>query len=358
MAMSDLGEGRLDAAKARLDVLIAAPGSSPQERAVALNLLAETLDRRGEVEAAFAAYRAANDGFARLFGPGSDDEPPTGLALVRRLQAQWDNPTLAPSLRREARIQNAPVFLLSFPRSATTLVGQVLAAHQDVVVSDEQELLADAGHAFLAPVDGLERLARADAASLEACRRTYWRRARETGLAVTPDRLFVDKLPMNTLALPVIARLFPGAKVIFMVRDPRDVVWSCFRQRFIGSGIARDFTDLERTAALYDAMMRFGRMCAARLDLDVRFQSYERLVADFEAETTALCAFLGLAPDAGMADFAGGVGARDVATPSGVQIARGLNADSIGLWRRYADPMAEILPRLAPWVEAFGYRPD
>lgn len=359
LAMADLGEAKLDQAKARLDALIAAPTLPPHERAVALNLLGETLDRRGDVAGAFNAYSAANAGFRQLFGAPAADEPPTGLALARQLQAQLNDPALATATPRAHAPAPSPVFLLSFPRSATTLTGQVLAAHRDVVVSDEQELLVDAGLAFLAPADGLQRLARAEASSLDAYRQAYWRRVRETGLDVTQgEGVFVDKLPMNTLALPVIARLFPGAKVIFMLRDPRDVVWSCFRQRFIGSGIAREFTDLARTAAFYDAIMTLGRTCARTLDLDVRFQSYERLVSDFETETAALCGFLGLAPDAGMANFAHGVGARDVATPSAVQIARGLNADSIGQWRRYAAPMAGVLPQLAPWVEALGYSPD
>jgi hypothetical protein len=278
--------------------------------------------------------------------------------MARQLQAQLDDPALAPAPPSPPEA-NTPVFLLSFPRSATTLTGQILAAHPGVIVSDEQELLTEAGLAYLAPADGLSRLAAADAASLDGYRQAYWRRARDNGLDAAPadGKLFVDKLPMNTLALPVIARLFPGARIVFMVRDPRDVVWSCFRQRFIGSGVARDFTDLKRTAALYDALMRLGRTCIDRFGLDVRFQSYERLVSDFDTEISGLCGFLGLAPDAAMANFAGGVARRDVATPSAAQIARGLNGDSIGQWRRYAGPMAGVLPELASWVEAFGYPP-
>jgi Flp pilus assembly protein TadD len=358
LAMCDLGEGRLEAAKARLQTMVAAPALPVQERAVALNLLGETLDKLGETKGAYDAYTAANLSFRQLFGMPSADAAPTGLALVRQLQAQLDDPNLA-TAPREPAAGAAPVFLLSFPRSATTLTGQILAAHADVIVSDEQELLSDAAVAFLTPADGLHQLARAEVAGLQSYRRAYWRRVRETG----PDaadlaaqgKVFIDKLPMNTLALPVIARLFPGATIIFMVRDPRDVVWSCFRQRFIGSGVARDFTDLERAAALYDAVMTLAQTCFTKFDLDVRFQRYERLVSDFEGETAALCGFLGLAFDPAMGDFAAAAGDRDVATPSAVQIARGLNPDSIGQWRRYAGPMSAVMPALAPWVETFGY---
>ncbi|MHB8285092.1 MAG: tetratricopeptide repeat-containing sulfotransferase family protein [Caulobacteraceae bacterium] len=353
LAMADLGTRQLQAAEDRLTGLIAAPGLPPHERAVAFNLLAETLDRRGDATAAYSAYSVANAGFRQLFGPAGAQ--PTGRTLARQLQTQLDDRRL--DLPRAAPVDRSPVFLLSFPRSATTLTGQILAAHPGVVVSDEQELLADAARAYLVPADGLSRLAAADAAQLERDRQAYWRALEATGLDVA-GRLFVDKLPMNTLALPVIARLFPGAKVIFMVRDPRDVVWSCFRQRFIGSGVAREFTDLEQTAELYDAVMTLADTCLERLDLQVRFQSYERLVSAFDEQVAELCGFLGLAPNAAMADFAGGVNVRDIATPSAVQIARGLNGDSIGQWRRHGEPMATAATRLAPWIARFGYPAD
>jgi hypothetical protein len=101
--------------------------------------------------------------------------------------------------------------------------------------------------------------------------------------------------------------------------------------------------------------MTLAQTCVDKLDLQVRFQSYERLVSDFDGEAASLCRFLGLQPDAAMADFAGAVSDRDVATPSAVQIARGLNADSIGQWRRHGGPMATVLSLLAPWVARFGY---
>jgi hypothetical protein len=47
-----------------------------------------------------------------------------------------------------------------------------------------------------------------------------------------------------------------------------------------------------------------------------------------------------------------------ISTVSGSQIARGLNREGFGQWRRYAEQMAPILPILQPWVEKFGYSPE
>jgi hypothetical protein len=56
-----------------------------------------------------------------------------------------------------------------------------------------------------------------------------------------------------------------------------------------------------------------------------------------------------------MRDFSDRIDERGVATPSAAQLARGLNREGIGAWRRYAEPMQSVLPTLQPWVERFGY---
>jgi hypothetical protein len=56
-----------------------------------------------------------------------------------------------------------------------------------------------------------------------------------------------------------------------------------------------------------------------------------------------------------MARFAERSKSRGVATPSAIQIARGLSSDGIGQWRRYEAELEAVLPLLAPWVRHFGY---
>ena len=69
---------------------------------------------------------------------------------------------------------------------------------------------------------------------------------------------------------------------------------------------------------------------------------------------TSICAFIGVPWDERMRDFAAGVRQRGAFTPSGPQLARGLNAQGVGKWRDYADELAPVLETLAPWVERFG----
>jgi Sulfotransferase family len=230
----------------------------------------------------------------------------------------------------------------------------VLNAHRAVTTLDERENLAEAGEAFLNPPDGLTRLVEASAAEIDRLRAAYWRRV-ERGAPDLAGQVFVDKLPLNTFGLPVIARLFPDAKVIFMRRDPRDVVLSSFRQRFVIDPSTAEFTTLAGAARFCDAIMTLAETYRARLTLDIHDQSYEALTADFEDQTRALCTFLGLDWDPAMATFAGQ--AKTVATPSSAQLSRGLYRDGPGQWRRYTAQMQDVMPILEPWVTRLGYEP-
>ena len=73
-------------------------------------------------------------------------------------------------------------------------------------------------------------------------------------------RVFIDKMPLSNVQLPVIAKLFPNARVLFARRDPRDVVLSCFRRRFGMNPSMYQLLTLEGAAAYYDAVMRLSEL--------------------------------------------------------------------------------------------------
>jgi hypothetical protein len=249
------------------------------------------------------------------------------------------------------------VFLMGFPRSGTTLIESMLAAHPDVETLEERNTLEAAVRAFLASPEGLRRLQSASVRELETYREDYWRSVRRFG-AEPAGKVFIDKNPFNTAKLPLIWKLFPAARVIFAVRDPRDVVFSCFRRRFDLNPSTYELLDLGQAARFYGSMMRLAELLRPRQHLAEHRLTYERLIADFQGEARALCAFIGIDWRQELEAF-GERGRRgEVASASAAQIARGLYADGAGQWRRYRKELAPVLPVLAPWVERFGYPAD
>jgi hypothetical protein len=251
----------------------------------------------------------------------------------------------------------AHVFMVGFPRSGTTLLEQVLGSHPAVVTSNEKPTLDDATRAFLRTPGDVARLAAMRSAGLKQHRDAYWQRVREHGITVA-GRVFIDKQPYYTLQLPLILRLFPAAKIVFSVRDPRDVVLSCFRRRFLMSAPNFQFLTLAGTARFYDATMRLAEIYRARLPLDILQLRHEDLVANFEERVRETCDFVGLTWQDSMRDFAARARTQSITTPSSVQVIQGLNREGIGHWRRYREEMAPVLPILQPWVKRFDYEPD
>jgi thioredoxin-like negative regulator of GroEL len=355
-----LGRGDFTAARDRITGVLADRRIGAEQRADALLLLGEALDGLGLAGEAFAAVAEGKAIQHRLYAQraaGGERE----TAKLRRLgawlaaadPADW---LAAPAEALVAGEADAHVFLLGFPRSGTTLLEQALAGHPGVAALEEAPTLAQAHDRFLTSDAGLERLAHLSVEEAQAWRAHYWRAVAAQGVTA-PGRLFLDKAPAGTLYLPLIARLFPRARVLFALRDPRDVTLSCLRNAFQMNAMTYEFTDLQTTAACYDACMGLAQACRAVLPTPVMEVRHEALVADLAGELRRIAAFLGLEVRPEMMDVAGTARRRNVRTPSAGQVRAGLNTRGLGRWRAYAADLAPVLPVLAPWVARFGYPP-
>lgn len=365
LAMADLGERQPEAAQQRLQALLAQPQRvPPQAQATAQSLLGDSLDAQQQPAAAFAAWTAANAGLRQLhafrFRPGAM-EP--GRALVARISEAF-NANPARDWSRRPRPVDGPVdgarpalgFLFGFPRSGTTLTGQVLASHPEVAVLDEQETLAAASREFMTTREGLDRLAALPQAAIEAQRNAHWQLVRGQAEAQRAQaRVVIDKLPINVLNLPLIARLFPEARLLLVRRDPRDVVLSCFRRQFVINPTTWEFLDLQSAAQFYAEVMQLTEHYLQALDVDLQILRYEDLVADFDGVSARCCAHFGLDWHADLRDFAEQSKTRAVRTVSTAQVARGLYREGVGQWRAYAAELAPVMDILAPWVARYGY---
>lgn len=358
LAAAELGEREPASAEARLRALLADARVAARDRAYALGLLGDVLDGQDRRDEAFAAYTACNEALRQFFAPAFGGGQ-SALQYARWISSYFER-AKREDWRAPAGIGPDPsgarghVFVLGFPRSGTTLLEIVLEGHPDVVSLEEKESMIDAVREFLREPQDLERLRRAGPESLAPLRESYWRHVAAAGIDVA-GRVFVDKNPLNTLKLPLIARLFPGAKILFACRDPRDVVLSCFRHRFEMSAPMYELLSIEGAARYYDAVMGLGVLFASLLPVDVCLVRHEDVVTGFAREMTRICAFLGIDWAPAMGDFALRTRNRESLTPSTAQLVRGLNTEGLGLWRRYEAQLAAAMPILEPWVKRFYY---
>jgi tetratricopeptide (TPR) repeat protein len=354
LAIVENARGEFTKSEAMLRTAISDPRINEHMRGVLLGFLGDALDGQNRIADAFSAYRRKAEEFRVLHaprfaglpsGPQSVDALTSEVASIAR--ESWPAADAAQPPAREH------VFLLGFLRSGTTLLEQMLLAHADVMSVEERELL-DPAWQVPDPKTALERLLTLSPDAVERTRAAYWQRVRHSG-ADPAGKIFIDKEPLNTFHLPLIARLFPEAKILFAIRDPRDVVLSCFRRHFDVNSTTFEFLTIEGTARYYDSVMKYAETCRARIPMNVRDVRHEDLVKDLAGQIAVVCQFIGIEPTAAMLEFDKNARSRPIRSPSASQVRQPLNSSGVGRWRAYAEFLEPVLPVLQPWIEKYGY---
>jgi tetratricopeptide (TPR) repeat protein len=363
LARADLLEAAPALAEARASRLLERADLSEENRADTLDIRAAARDALDRTDQAFADYGALNAILRRVHAAAFDPDPDRRPPRLARRQAAFLGgtparvwaPPAGPDAIGAAAVRRH-VFLVGFPRSGTTLLEKVLAGHPRCATLEEVNILAHAGHDLRDGEAAWERLAALSPEEAEARRGLYWKGVGEALGGDLEGKVVIDKLPLHTLQLPLISRLFPSARILFALRDPRDVVLSCFRRRFRVNAAMYEFLDLADTADFYDAVMTLAVAARDVLPINLREVRHESVIADFDGVIGEVLDFIGLDWDPEVRRFAERLGGR-MKTPSHAQLRRGLNSDGVGQWRRYQTHMTPVLATLEPWAARHGYPP-
>jgi Tfp pilus assembly protein PilF len=356
LAVADILVGDFAAADQKLHLALAEASPNDTWLDVAVADAADALDRRDEFARAFAAYAAVGERRRQRELPLVQGSRMIDAVLRRASYFRTCGAWRPPASSGDPVPARGHIFLLGFMRSGTTLLETVLASSPDVCASDEREFLADPARQFLFSDEGLDRLAMLDDRELTRWRNCYWSAVEAAGFA-TRNKVFVNKQPFNSLRLPLIARLFPEARIVLAVRDPRDVVFSCFHHRFEPNPLTFEFLRLDDCARFYAATMDLIAVCRAKLDLRLLEHRYESMIDGFDECVRGICGFTGIDWSESMREFAAASGVISRRSQSAAQVRRGLYSGGIGQWQRYRGSLSPVFPVLQPWIERFGY-PD
>ncbi|MFZ7090621.1 sulfotransferase [Primorskyibacter sp. 2E233] len=345
-----LSRGKDDAGALALLDSIDASALPPHSRSVLYELRGRALDALGRYDAAFDAFGLMNDIQRQMHvAPGKPN------AFLSMVQARLDGVDALSSGWPADDDTAAPVFLVGFPRSGTTLLDTILRGHEQIAVVEEQPMCAhlSQGIAHSAEAAGLTALTAEELAK----RRTAYLSDFERHLGAPLDgRIAVDKMPLNLVEAAAIARHFPKARFILALRHPADSVLSCFMQNFKPNEAMNNFLDLEQAARLYDRVFSLWEGYREKLALNVVEIRYEHLIADLHGAVEPVLTHMGLDWRDEMADFQKSARARPVIrTPSYKQVTQGLYSSADGRWRRYDAHLGPVMNILKPWINRWGY---
>jgi len=312
-----------------LERLAAKPGLDPRDRATAHFALGKAREDQQRYPEAFEAFRIAN-----TWWHGQQPWSPAALGeLVDRMMEAFAQP---PASAPDAALGGEIIFVVSLPRSGSTLTEQILSAHSQVEGAGERPELGRVldeesrrrGTAFPAWVP------QATAADWERLGRRYleltarWR---------TNKPRSTDKSLTTWLQLGAARAMLPGACFVNSRRDALETAWSIYKHLFATpQPFAYDLEDIAACWRDYDRLMHFWH---ARHPGHIHEFVYEDLQADPETRIRALLAFCGLPFERACLRFE--QSRRGVTTASAAQVRQPLRGDTARA-RHYGDLLAPL----------------
>jgi len=192
------------------------------------------------------------------------------------------------------------VFVGGAPRSGTSLLQKMLGFHSDILAGPEFENIYDVvqlykrmkatnerdRHEFYCGLDDIKQEIEQLVLNLLTARSSE-----------SDCRLIIEKTPKNVLVFNELREIFPKAKFIFVLRDPRATVASLklvserMKTKAIKSAFGRGIeTDIKLTRTYLDHGLKFF---SENSDI-CHMIRYEHLVSDPEGQMEAVCQFMGV----------------------------------------------------------------
>jgi Tfp pilus assembly protein PilF len=347
-------ENKLDEAERRLRDLIASKPKHPFVRYACRYELAQVLDRTERYDEAMRLLLEAKqivrtltdtDLLLQGYDRGAHKARLFTETQSKDILLKWSK--MFPERKRCAIPRLA--FLGGHPRSGTTLLEQILDAHPSVAALDEPTAFLDLIEpAFLKTRDH-------SSPRLNILRKLYVEALHQELGPRAAGNLLLDKNPSPTARLPVWLRVFPELRVIIALRDPRDVVLSCYFQNIPLNTVNVNFLSFERVAKHYSDLMDIW-LAVREWEGFAWFETrYETIVAETEKEGRRVTEFLGLSWEPSQERFYEKSRQKQLYSPTYQDVTRPVYQRSVARWRAYEKYLAPVLPALQPYCRRFGY---
>jgi tetratricopeptide (TPR) repeat protein len=353
-ALLDRREDKVQEAERGLRDLIASGPRHPYVQYASRYELAEVLNRTERFDEAMATLAEAKklvralgdtDAMLKEYDEEAGKYRRTTQALPANILRTW-----AKEFPEKSRASIPKLaFLGGHPRSGTTLLEQILGAHPEVAALDEPRAFTRVA----APL--FNTSPQLSPARLNFIRRRYIEDLQGELGSGAQGKLILDKNPSPTARLRIWLRLFPELRVIIALRDPRDVVISCYFQNIPLNPFNANFLSLERAATHYANLMEVWlavRQWEGFAWIETR---YEDTVADLTQEGRRVTEFLGLSWHQEQARFHEKSSKKQMYSPTYHDASQPVYARSVSRWRAYEKHLAAIQPVLEPYCRAFGY---
>jgi len=261
-------------------------------------------------------------------------------ALARPPAGQVAASARPPARPETDRLLHAPVFVLSAPRSGSTLLRVLLNSHSQLHSPHETHFRRITVRFTTEPAHQAMEAAGHNLADVE---HILWDRLLHRELALSGKEFLVEKTPSNVFVWNRLATCWPDARFVFLIRHP----YSIARSWHEGDPEKRPMEEAVRHTHEYMRTLE-----QARKHLPGHTLRYEDLTTDPDAATRALCERLAIPWEPAMTEY----GRHDHgAFTKGIgDWTDKIKSGSVQPGRPLPDP-GEIPEGLLPIARAWGY---
>ena len=347
--LSRLEKAKDDQHIRQMKEVLATTSLSPEQNVYLYYAIGKECEDLGHWDEAFEYYEKAGDAVCSVANYDVNADLEIIDKVIEVCDAKWLADTEKDSLPDQG--DKTPIFVVGLPRTGTTLTERIICSHSHVESLGETQFLP----MVLRRESRVESVEKMIPEMIEAVAQTdmgkiasgYMDAAR---YRMGPEPMFIDKLPFNFNYLGFIARAWPEARIVSLVRNPMDSCFSMYKQVFTWA--YKYSYNLETVGQYYiahDKLQRHWREVLGDRLIEVK---YEELVADQENQTRALLDRLGLDFEEACLQF--DKNDAPSTTASAVQVREKVHTASVQRWKRFEkqlQPLRAILEKAGIGVE-------
>ena len=335
-------------------------GMDSQQRAVTLMEKGKLLDKEENYQDAFNAFSLAKASWTQHLKENQTSFTDTSDKIIsfhKLLDSLSNKNNIFNDNQAEISARHAPVFIIGFPRSGTSLTEQIISTYDNIMATHERPIVPELiknidkiiGRNFKYP-DDLNELNKNDIALL---RDYYWSQVED--LLASDNTVLLDKLPLNIIDVPIINIIFPEARFITLIRDPRDACISCYKQSFQLNSAMSKFLDIDTTTQFYAEVMGLWNRYKETLPIQYIEIRYEDLVGDIEQNSKNIFGFIDKEWSADVLNFHENAVENYSNTPSYQAVIKPAYKSSINNWKKYEDQLNDYIAPLLPFIDQYSY---
>ncbi len=258
------------------------------------------------------------------------------IEIINRLVKEHDQDFVSGCTQGAS--SNAPIFIVGLPRTGTTLIERAISSADDVVSVGESNAF-NIAMARLAKDQGGNGDLITSSKKIDSTKlgQAYLEQHQTDG-----GQRFIDKLPMNSLNVGLIATSLPNASIVWVRRSYADTLWAIYKTLF-ESAYPYSYSLDELTEYLIAHHKLMSHWQAVLKDRLICID-YEHFVSDADQASKQLASNLKLQHVEEMASPE--KNDSPSSTASATQVREPVHNKSVGLWLRYQSQLQPYVQRM------------